>query len=66
MTYLTPDQVAEALGLSPQSVYKLIKEGDLSAYRFTNKLRVAQEQLDDYIARSLFVAGSTTDEIEGE
>jgi excisionase family DNA binding protein len=66
MSFLNPDQVAEKLGLSPQSVYKLIREGDLQAYRFTNKLRVSQEQLDAYIAASLFVAGSTTDEIEGE
>lgn len=49
---LTPEEVAETLKITKNTVYELIKRGDLIAYKVGNKVRVDQSDLTDYIARS--------------
>jgi putative molybdopterin biosynthesis protein len=48
----TPEEVAETLKITKNTVYELIKRGDLVAYKVGNKVRVDQSDLIDYINRS--------------
>jgi len=49
---LTPEDVADKLKITKNTVYELIKRGDLTAYKVGNKVRVDQSDLDSYIQRS--------------
>ena len=42
---MTVDQVAEYLQISKRSVYQLVKEGTLPAYKLLNKWRFDKEQI---------------------
>ena len=43
------DEVAEVLNSSSRTVYRLIADGELLAFRVRSSLRVKQESLDIYI-----------------
>lgn len=49
---LTPEEVSSVLKIAKNTVYELIKRGELTAYKVGNKVRVDQSDLDDYINRS--------------
>ncbi len=49
---LTPEEVAEILKIKKNTVYELIKRGDLAAYRVGRKLRIEQADVDAYKERS--------------
>lgn len=49
---LTPEEVAEILNIKKNTVYALIKRGKLSAYRVGRKLRIEQNDVEDYKKRS--------------
>jgi excisionase family DNA binding protein len=46
---LTPKDVAEVLRLSMQTVYELLKTGQLPHYKVGRSYRVSEEQLADYL-----------------
>ncbi|MTV49204.1 helix-turn-helix domain-containing protein [Heliobacillus mobilis] len=45
---LTPEEVAEILKIRKNTVYEMIKRGDLPAYRVGRKLRVDLKDVNDY------------------
>lgn len=47
-TVLTPLEVAEILKISKNTVYELIKRGELNAYRVGNKVRVDLSDVEEY------------------
>lgn len=47
--YYTVEQVAELLKVSPQTVRRLIREGQLKAVRVGIQLRVKKEELDRFL-----------------
>lgn len=49
---LTPEEVAGILKIAKNTVYELIKRGELTAYKVGNKVRVDLSDLEDYISRS--------------
>lgn len=47
----TPAEVAKMLALTPQTVYRLINQGELKARRVgTRNFRIAKADLDAYLA----------------
>lgn len=48
---LTPEEVAELLNIKKNTVYELIKRGDLAAYRVGRKLRIEREDVEAYKKR---------------
>ncbi|MBM7865573.1 substrate-binding domain-containing protein [Heliomicrobium gestii] len=48
-TSLTPEEVAERLRIKKNTVYEMIKRGDLPAYRVGRKLRVLSDAVDTYV-----------------
>lgn len=46
---LTPLEVAELLKITKNTVYELIKRGELPAYKVGKKLRIDKEDMDNYI-----------------
>lgn len=46
---LTPLEVAELLKITKNTVYELIKRGELPAYKIGKKLRIDKEDIDNYI-----------------
>jgi putative molybdopterin biosynthesis protein len=49
---LTPEEVAEILKIKKNTVYELIKRGDLAAYRVGRKLRIEWKDVEAYKERS--------------
>lgn len=47
---LTPNEVAETLKLHPRTVYRMIKRGDLPAWKIGHVWRVSVDVLRDYLA----------------
>lgn len=45
---LTPQEVADILKIAKNTVYELIKRGDLNAYRIGRKVRVDPEDVENY------------------
>ncbi|MDF2596332.1 MAG: DNA-binding protein excisionase family, partial [Clostridia bacterium] len=45
---LTAQEVADLLKISKNTVYELIKRGELGAYKIGNKMRVEMSQVDAY------------------
>ncbi len=50
---LRVDQVAERLNCSPRSVYRLIVDGALPAFRIRSSLRVPVDAVEAYIGRQI-------------
>jgi excisionase family DNA binding protein len=49
--FLSPSRVAKLLSVCTVTVYRLIHRGVLPAHRVTRRLRVAQADLERYLAR---------------
>lgn len=49
VSYLTPLEVAKLLKITKNTVYELIKRGELPAYKVGNKLRIDSIDVDNYI-----------------
>lgn len=49
---LTPQEVADALKITRNTVYELIRRGDLQAFRAGKKVRVEQSEIDAYKRRT--------------
>jgi excisionase family DNA binding protein len=57
-TYLTPQQVADKLQLTVQTVYQWIKDGELPAVKMKRVYRITQGDLDRFLADRATVKGS--------
>jgi excisionase family DNA binding protein len=55
--YLTAAEVADAMRVSTMTVYRLIKAGSLPAVRVGRSYRVAEDDLDRFLARGYTQAG---------
>lgn len=55
--FLTVAEVAAILRVSTMTVYRLIKAGNLPAVRIGKSYRVAEDDVDAYLARSYTQAG---------
>ena len=55
--FLTVAEVAEMLRVSTMTVYRLIKSGELHAIRIGKSYRLAEEEVDRYLARGFTEAG---------
>ena len=49
INWFSVKEVAEQLGLNPQTVYRLIREGRLGCYKFARNVRIGKHHLDSYI-----------------
>jgi len=45
---LTPIEVAERLNIAKNTVYELIKRGELAAYRVGRKVRIDPDDVENY------------------
>ena len=50
---LTVSQVAEKLGYSTSQIRNLIREGKLKAYKFASSYRVNEDDLQEFINKSI-------------
>ncbi len=55
--WLSTKEAAAALGLTPRTLYRLIDEGQLPAYRFGRVIRLKQHEIDDFVGRSRIEPG---------
>ena len=51
LSFLTMDDVAISLKISPLSVMKYIKEGQLKAYRIGRLIRIRRTDLEEFIQK---------------
>lgn len=56
---LSVPQVAERLGVSPMTVYRLLDAGELAEHRIGKMRRVAPEDLAAYLAATRVTRGGT-------
>lgn len=49
--YLSPKEAAERLAVSTGTIRRLIKGGELAAYRFGKQIRITAQSLDEYVGR---------------
>lgn len=61
---LTPQEVADILKIAKNTVYELIKRGDLNAYRVGKKVRVDMSDVDEYKNRTRNPKGTNTSYVE--
>jgi excisionase family DNA binding protein len=47
----TPDEVAELSGFHRQVIYRAIRRGDLRAFRVCSRIRIKEEDLEEWIER---------------
>jgi excisionase family DNA binding protein len=59
--YLTLPEVAEQLKVSRRTVYRWVKAGDLSAYKFANEYRITESDLKDFLEARRFRARGDDD-----
>lgn len=50
--YLTPEEVAEKLDVTPKTVREWIKNGDLNGYKFGSKYRITENDYLEFLDRS--------------
>jgi len=55
---MTPQEVADALKITKNTVYELVKRGELSAYRVGRKMRFDPKDVDDYKNNRKTIAAS--------
>ena len=57
---LTPQEVADILKIAKNTVYELIKRGELSAYKVGKKIRIEAGEIEAYKSRSKVVNPQAT------
>lgn len=57
---LTPQEVADILKIAKNTVYELIKRGELNAYRVGKKVRVDLKDVEEYKNRTKSIKGSSS------
>ncbi|HEX3394769.1 MAG TPA: helix-turn-helix domain-containing protein [Acidimicrobiales bacterium] len=56
--WMSTGQAARRLGVTVRTLYRLIDEAELPAYKFGRVIRLQQEEVDAFIAASRIPAGS--------
>ena len=56
--WLGTAQAARRLGITPRTLYRLIDEGELPAYKFGRVIRLRVSDVDDFVERSRIPPGS--------
>lgn len=56
--WLNTDGAARRLGLNSRTVYRLVNQGELAAYRFGRVIRIRVQDVDAYIAASRIEPGT--------
>src|SRR5674536_358992 len=51
-TALTPLEVANLLKISKNTVYELVKRGEINSYKVGNKLRIEMKDIEEYKNKS--------------
>lgn len=55
---MSTKEAAAALGLTPRTLYRLIDEGQLPAYRFGRVIRLKQTEVDAFVDSSRIEPGT--------
>jgi len=55
--WLSTKEAARRLGITPRTLYRLIDEGQLPAYKFGRVIRLQQAEVDDFIAEARIQPG---------
>ena len=65
-TSLTPLEVAEILKITKNTVYELIKRGEIPAYKVGKKLRIDKEDIENYINSQKGIVSSPNNQPQKE
>jgi excisionase family DNA binding protein len=57
ITWLSTKEAADRLGITPRTLYRLVDEGQLPAYRFGRVIRLQGSEVDEFIGRSRIKPG---------
>ena len=55
--WLSTQEAARRLGITPRTLYRFIDHGELPAYRFGRVIRLRGHEVDDFIRRSRIQPG---------
>jgi excisionase family DNA binding protein len=58
ITWLSTQDAAKRLGVTPRTLYRFIDEGQLAAYRFGRVIRLQLAEVDEFIERCRIQPGS--------
>lgn len=58
MAWLSTKAAAEYLGITPRTLYRLIDDGGLAAYKFGRVIRLKQQDVDAFIESARVEPGS--------
>lgn len=58
ITWLSTAKAASRLGITPRTLYRLIDEGQLPAYKMGRVIRLKQAEVDAFIDQSRIAPGS--------
>lgn len=59
--FMTVKEAAEALTLSPKTVYRMVDKGELPGLNFGGAVRISRAGLEEYIARQMAKGLQTED-----
>ncbi len=55
--WLSTKEAARRLGITPRTLYRLIDEGQLPAYKFGRVIRLQEREVDEFIAAARIQPG---------
>lgn len=55
--WLSTKEAARRLGITPRTLYRLIDEGQLPAYKFGRVIRLQEREVDEFIASARIQPG---------
>ena len=58
INWLSTSEAARRLGITPRTLYRLIDEGQVPAYKFGRVIRLKQSEVDQFIEDSRVQPGS--------
>ena len=58
INWLSTSEAARRLGITPRTLYRLIDEGQLPAYKFGRVIRLKESELEEFIESSRVQPGS--------
>lgn len=58
ITWLSTAAAARHLGITPRTLYRLIDEGEIAAYKFGRVIRLQEGDVNAFIERSRITPGS--------
>lgn len=56
--FYTPQQIAEMLGVRKETIYRLIKKGEIPSIRIGTRYKVLKEQFDEWLDRTIEIQTS--------